>query len=112
MRVAACDAEGRRRRDRAGEGSRLARRVLSKVGRGVAARRNGRPRSSWAPVRPARTLGVATNLGLLAHGGTGGVLVELAIVLAVVGLFAAVWVGGRRERAEREGQEHGREKSG
>jgi hypothetical protein len=88
---------------------------LHKVGRGVAkARRNGwRPLSSWAaPVRPARTFPAATNAALLAHGGTGGLLVELGILLAVLALAAAAWVGGRRERAEREREQAGRSVKG
>jgi hypothetical protein len=34
--------------------------------------------------------------GLLAHGGVGGAIVEVALVLTILAVFFAVW---RRERA-------------
>jgi hypothetical protein len=36
--------------------------------------------------------------GLLAHGGLGGAIVEIALVLTILAVFIAVW---RRERATR-----------
>ena len=36
---------------------------------------------------------------LLAHGGAGGAIVEVALLLALVGLAALVWLGGRRRGA-------------
>ena len=38
--------------------------------------------------------------GLLAHGGWGGLAVELASALAIIVLGLAVWVGNRRERSD------------
>ena len=38
--------------------------------------------------------------GLLAHGGWGGLAVEVASALAVVALGLAVWVGNRRDRSD------------
>jgi hypothetical protein len=38
--------------------------------------------------------------GLLAHGGWGGLAVELASALAIVVLGLALWVGNRRERSD------------
>lgn len=38
--------------------------------------------------------------GLLAHGGAGGLVVELAVVGGLIALGLAVWVGSRREAAE------------
>ncbi|MGH2920495.1 MAG: hypothetical protein ACRDKU_00290 [Gaiellaceae bacterium] len=35
---------------------------------------------------------------LLAHGGWGGLAVEIATALGVVALGLAVWVGNRRDR--------------
>jgi hypothetical protein len=40
--------------------------------------------------------------GLLAHGGWGGLAVEIASVLAILALGLAVWVGNRRERSDEE----------
>ena len=38
---------------------------------------------------------------LLAHGGTAGALVELAVILGILGLFAAIaWVVGRKALAD------------
>jgi hypothetical protein len=37
-------------------------------------------------------------IGVLAHGGWGGLAVEIAGALAIVGLGLAFWVGNRRER--------------
>lgn len=39
-------------------------------------------------------------IGVLAHGGWGGLAVELASALAVVALGLAVWVGNRRDRSD------------
>ncbi len=39
-------------------------------------------------------------IGLLAHGGWGGLAVEMASVVAIVALGLAVWVGNRRERSD------------
>jgi adenine/guanine phosphoribosyltransferase-like PRPP-binding protein len=38
-------------------------------------------------------------IAVLAHGGTWGLLVELAAALGVVVLGLAVWIGNRRERS-------------
>lgn len=38
---------------------------------------------------------------LIAHGGTAGAVVEAALLVAVGGVFAAVWVRERRARDER-----------
>jgi hypothetical protein len=38
--------------------------------------------------------------GLLAHGGWGGLAVEVASAVAVVVLGLAVWIGNRRERSD------------
>ena len=35
--------------------------------------------------------------GLLAHGGTAGAIIELALVAGVVAIMLAVWVGNRRD---------------
>jgi hypothetical protein len=40
-------------------------------------------------------------LGLLAHGGTAGAIVELILVAGVVAVMLAVWVGNRRDDEER-----------
>jgi hypothetical protein len=39
-------------------------------------------------------------IGLLAHGGWGGLAVELASALAIIVLGLAVWIGNRRERSD------------
>jgi hypothetical protein len=39
--------------------------------------------------------------GLLAHGGTAGAIVELALVAGVVAIMLAVWVGNRRNGEKR-----------
>jgi hypothetical protein len=44
---------------------------------------------------------VAAVAGLIAHGGTAGAVVEAALLVAVTGVFVAVWVRERRARAER-----------
>jgi hypothetical protein len=36
---------------------------------------------------------------LLAHGGWGGLAVEIATALGIVALGLAVWVGNRRDRS-------------
>ena len=35
-------------------------------------------------------------MSLLAHGGVGGAVIELALVLGVVAVFVAVWLRERR----------------
>jgi hypothetical protein len=42
---------------------------------------------------------VAPLAGLIAHGGVAGAIVELLVVVAVVGVFAAIWL---RERGSGE----------
>lgn len=42
---------------------------------------------------------------LLAHGGVGGAIVELALTLGVAALFAAVWLRERRAKREEEQDE-------
>jgi hypothetical protein len=39
--------------------------------------------------------------GVLAHGGTAGAIVELALVAGVVAIMLAVWVGNRRNGEKR-----------
>jgi hypothetical protein len=39
--------------------------------------------------------------GLVAHGGTAGAIIELALVVGVVAIMLAIWVGNRRDRKER-----------
>jgi hypothetical protein len=39
--------------------------------------------------------------GLLAHGGTAGAIVELALIAGVVAIMLAVWVGNRRDGEKR-----------
>ena len=36
---------------------------------------------------------------VLAHGGWGGLAVEIASVVAILALGLAVWVGNRRDRS-------------
>jgi adenine/guanine phosphoribosyltransferase-like PRPP-binding protein len=38
--------------------------------------------------------------GVLAHGGTAGAIIELALVAGVVAIMLAVWVGNRRDHRE------------
>jgi hypothetical protein len=40
-------------------------------------------------------------MGLLAHGGVAGAIVEAAIVIALVAVFAAAWLGTRRGGRDR-----------
>jgi len=44
-------------------------------------------------------------IGVLAHGGTWGLVVELAAALGIVVLGLAVWVGNRREGSGEETDE-------
>ncbi|HEV3477938.1 MAG TPA: hypothetical protein VG144_00660 [Gaiellaceae bacterium] len=37
-------------------------------------------------------------IGLLAHGGLTGAVVELSLALLIVAIALAAWVGGRREK--------------
>jgi hypothetical protein len=43
---------------------------------------------------------MAALLGLVAHGGVGGAIVEASAALLIVAIALAVWVGGRRDRKE------------
>jgi hypothetical protein len=36
-------------------------------------------------------------LNVLAHGGTAGAIVELALIAGVVAIMLAVWIGNRRD---------------
>jgi adenine/guanine phosphoribosyltransferase-like PRPP-binding protein len=36
-------------------------------------------------------------IDVLAHGGTAGAIVELALVVGVVAIMLAVWIGNRRD---------------
>lgn len=38
--------------------------------------------------------------GVLAHGGWGGLAVEIASVVAIIALGLAFWVGNRRGRSD------------
>jgi hypothetical protein len=40
-------------------------------------------------------------IGVLAHGGTAGAIVEVMVVAGVVAIMLAVWVGKRRDREGR-----------
>jgi hypothetical protein len=42
-----------------------------------------------------------SDTAVIAHGGTAGAIVEAALVVAVTGVFVAVWVRERRAREER-----------
>jgi adenine/guanine phosphoribosyltransferase-like PRPP-binding protein len=44
-------------------------------------------------------------IGVLAHGGTWGLVVELAAALGIVVLGLAVWIGNRREGSGEETDE-------
>jgi DNA polymerase II large subunit len=46
-------------------------------------------------------------LTLLAHGGTAGAVIEVALVLAIVLVFAAVYLRERRGRRPRDGEGQG-----
>jgi hypothetical protein len=37
---------------------------------------------------------------MLAHGGTGGLIVELAIVVGLLAVFGLAWLHGRKEKDE------------
>ena len=43
-------------------------------------------------------------MSLLAHGGTAGTVVELALVLGLVTVFVAVWLRERRASRDDEGE--------
>jgi hypothetical protein len=43
---------------------------------------------------------VAALVGLIAHGGIGGAIVEAAAALAIVAVALAVWVSNRRGKDE------------
>jgi hypothetical protein len=38
--------------------------------------------------------------GLVAHGGTGGAIVEILLVLSIVAIFFAVWLRERRAKRD------------
>jgi len=38
------------------------------------------------------------SIGLLAHGGVGGAIVETLLVLTVAAVFVAIWLRERRSR--------------
>jgi hypothetical protein len=40
--------------------------------------------------------------GLIAHGGTAGAIVEATLLVAVIGVFGAVWMRERRAREDRD----------
>jgi adenine/guanine phosphoribosyltransferase-like PRPP-binding protein len=40
-------------------------------------------------------------IDVLAHGGTAGAIVELALIAGVVAIMLAVWVGSRRDGEKR-----------
>jgi hypothetical protein len=40
-------------------------------------------------------------IDVLAHGGTAGAIVELALIAGVVAIMLAVWVGNRRDGEKR-----------
>jgi hypothetical protein len=44
------------------------------------------------------------NAGLIAHGGVAGAIVEATLLVAVTGVFVAVWL---RERRARDGRGDG-----
>jgi hypothetical protein len=41
-----------------------------------------------------------SGLGLLAHGGVGGAIVEALLVLTVAAVFVAIWLRERRSRSQ------------
>jgi hypothetical protein len=51
---------------------------------------------------------VAPLPALIAHGGVAGAIVEMLLVLAVVGVFVAVWLRERRAGGGREPDEETR----
>ena len=53
-------------------------------------------------------MGAVVGLGLVAHGGLGGLAVEIGVIAGLVALVVAVVVQGRREtRAEKNGAAQG-----
>jgi hypothetical protein len=44
---------------------------------------------------------MALVVGLIAHGGVGGAIVEASAALLIVAIALAVWVGGRKDSQER-----------
>jgi hypothetical protein len=40
---------------------------------------------------------MAALLGVIAHGGVGGAIVEASAALLIVAIALAVWVGGRKD---------------
>jgi hypothetical protein len=45
---------------------------------------------------------MAALVGIVAHGGTAGAIVEVSLALLVVAIALAVWVGGRKDRESKE----------
>ena len=43
---------------------------------------------------------MAALLGLIAHGGVAGAVVEVSAALLIVAIALAAWVGGRKDRKE------------
>jgi hypothetical protein len=43
---------------------------------------------------------MAALVGLIAHGGVGGAIVEASAALLIVAIALAVWVGGRKDGQE------------
>ena len=44
---------------------------------------------------------MAALLGLVAHGGVGGAIIEASAALMIVAIALAVWIGGRKDSKER-----------
>jgi hypothetical protein len=42
-------------------------------------------------------MAAVAGLDVLAHGGTAGAIVEFALILGVVAIMLAVWIGNRRD---------------
>jgi adenine/guanine phosphoribosyltransferase-like PRPP-binding protein len=42
-------------------------------------------------------MAAVAGIDVLAHGGTAGAIVELALIAGVVAIMLAVWVGQRRD---------------
>jgi hypothetical protein len=43
---------------------------------------------------------VAAITGLIAHGGTGGAIIEILLVLGIAAVFFAVWLRERRAKRD------------
>jgi hypothetical protein len=44
---------------------------------------------------------MAALVGVIAHGGVGGAIVEASAALLIVAIALAVWVGNRKDSQER-----------